>query len=652
MPTRSDIINGLQKGLTQDKKYKEGESLENQYITEVSNINDAILLSKSKQMPIMAIIFSKESKWSQKIIDESLVNPLVQSELKNVILVKIDQAGNRSLLKQWSISYFPTTMFLNDEGEIIYQVQGFQPAKALANLIASMKLILLPDNRFKDRITWLYSLEEAKFFATVQKKDIFVFVNADWCPFCQQMIHVVYKDPAVVKTLNDQFVSLEIDQIRDADVISALGISGFPTLMILDNKQSEILRTTGYAGQGELLDMLNLEERKPVYSILGYDKYKQFYSYENAADHFIYLKYYRSAIHILQKQIDIYSDYWKSYYLIGEAYGRLNEADKMLSYYMTAFEKGAEINQDFTNSILRAYLELKDSDGFKQWIQKAINSRADNADEVAVLYLTASEFYEIMQDQKTALEMAERSVSAKTDNAEGYIRLGRLQYLQNSFNKANENLNKAARIKADDPRPYFYLGLISDRNSDWIAKEKYFKQAREKNAASDLKIGWRINYQSRFAYYEYEGYLALIEQGYRESLTLDDDAQVKNSLAYFFAEENRNLDEALQLVNAALRENADDPNFLDTKALILYRQTDFQGAQNMLSKYEKTIKIENLDAYSDYSYYIGRIKWAVGDTLAAKTYFNHAMKNSTPDVAGKRAQEKLRIFMQEKGIRL
>ncbi len=59
-------------------------------------------------------------------------------------------------------------------------------------------------------------------------------------------------------------------------------------------------------------------------------------------------------------------------------------------------------------------------------------------------------------------------------------------------------------------------------------------------------------------------------------------AMANNELAWKYAEENRNLDEALKLVDKAIAYKS-DWHYLDTKAEILYKMKKYQDAVNIES---------------------------------------------------------------------
>jgi serine/threonine protein kinase/thioredoxin-related protein/Tfp pilus assembly protein PilF len=646
-PGPKTFLKNLNEGLALFEKYAEGASVEDQQITEVSNIEDAIILSKSKQLPVLIMVFSKASKWSNKLLNETLNDPSLQSDLRNVILVKVDQAVNKNLIKTWNITYYPTILFLDDNGNTLYQIQGYQPPTVLANLIKDMNIVMSQGTKYKERITWLYNLEEAKSFAVLQNKDIFIFVNANWCLFCQRTIDYVFKDPIVIETINDKYVPVELDDLRDAELLKSFGVSGYPTFMLLDASLAEIIRVVGYRDASKLIRVLDLQDRKPIYSILGHEKYQKFYNYESLSDQFRRKYYYQSAIQAMQKQIEIYPDYWQSYSRIGDAYLLLNKPRETVSYYTKAIGKGAEINQNIADKILNAYLQLNDGPGYEKWFQNIKKTKNNDSNETAILYDVCSEYYEILNDRKSAILMAEQAIKIKLDNLAAYIRLGRLYYLESRFDEAEYYLTKAVQIDKDDPRPCFYLGLIADRKAYTKEKEHYFNLARQRSDRAAYQVGWRTNYRSRPGFYLYAGYLDLIEQGYRYILELDDDGETKSDFAHFLAFENRNINEALQLIEDVLEEIPEKMGALATKAFILYQQGDYQKANETVLQFEERIPKKVLEKYPSESYYLGRIKWAVGDTVSAKYYFNYALKQTNPDADGRRHQEELKIFMAE-----
>ena len=493
-------------------------------------------------------------------------------------------------------------------------------------------------------------MEEAKTYASLQKKDILIYADADWCPPCQSVKDYVFTNPEFIEKVMDKFVLVILDDARDAESLNALGISIFPTFVIMDASQKEIVRLIGFKDAQELTAALDIEERERIYAILGQDKYREFYKYESLSHQFRNHGYLRPVLQAMNKQIEIFPEYWQSYASLGDAYLRLKRSAAAVSYYELAIEKGAEPDQSLVKNMLNACLQLNKEQEFEEWIKDVVERDNVQDKEKAVLYNVCSEFHEILQDRKSAIHMAEASIKVNPDYADGYIKLGRLYYLEGKYDIATEYLNRAIEINKDDPQPCFYLGLIAGKTGDIRAKEQCYENAKRRSEWAAYQVGWRQEYITRPGYYLYDGYLDLIEEGYRYAIELDDHIMFKNDLAYFLAMENRKLDEALTLIKEALEGDQDNIFMLDTKAVILFKQGNYQEANETVLKYEESLDANLLDSQPEVSYYLGRIKCAVGDTVSAKKYFSYALQQKETSVRGERAQEELLSYMDEHNL--
>lgn len=64
-------------------------------------------------------------------------------------------------------------------------------------------------------MSW-YSFKEAGEKAAVDGKQILIFGQADWCPYCRKMIKEVYSDSIVQQTIQKYFYPVELDIESDA----------------------------------------------------------------------------------------------------------------------------------------------------------------------------------------------------------------------------------------------------------------------------------------------------------------------------------------------------------------------------------------------------------------------------------------------------
>jgi thioredoxin 1 len=102
------------------------------------------------------------------------------------------------------------------------------------------------------------TLADAKQSATEAGKPIFVDLSAVWCGYCKKMKKNVYTDAAVAQAMNAGYIPLALDgeKSEGAELVSTLGINGFPTLLILDAQGSVLKKNTGYLDAEQLIAFL------------------------------------------------------------------------------------------------------------------------------------------------------------------------------------------------------------------------------------------------------------------------------------------------------------------------------------------------------------------------------------------------------------
>jgi thioredoxin-like negative regulator of GroEL len=71
-----------------------------------------------------------------------------------------------------------------------------------------------------------------------------VVFRAGWCRFSSEMMQGALLDPQIVE-LSRQCICVMVDADRSADTCRALGIQGFPTVLVVAPNGKETFRTTG-----------------------------------------------------------------------------------------------------------------------------------------------------------------------------------------------------------------------------------------------------------------------------------------------------------------------------------------------------------------------------------------------------------------------
>lgn len=129
----------------------------------------------------------------------------------------------------------------------------------------------------EEEIKW-YSWEEAIKLSEEAPKKLFVDVYTDWCGWCKRMDATTFKDPGVVKYMNENFYAVKLDAEQKEDIeydghtlkfiaqgrrgvhelAYALldGRLGYPSYVYLDEEQRRITVSPGYKPADSMLKEL------------------------------------------------------------------------------------------------------------------------------------------------------------------------------------------------------------------------------------------------------------------------------------------------------------------------------------------------------------------------------------------------------------
>lgn len=99
--------------------------------------------------------------------------------------------------------------------------------------------------------------------AEAENRPLLLVCTAGWCRFSADMMQRTLRDPRLV-AISRRAVCVLVDADRDAAVCRALGVKGFPTLLVLDPDGTERLRVTGRSSPAALAAALEtaFEPRK------------------------------------------------------------------------------------------------------------------------------------------------------------------------------------------------------------------------------------------------------------------------------------------------------------------------------------------------------------------------------------------------------
>jgi len=122
----------------------------------------------------------------------------------------------------------------------------------LFNIAAILIFILLSsstiasDSSQSKPITWHEWSNETFALAEAENKLVLLDISAEWCSFCKKMKAITYKDPEVIKIINENYIAIKADIETTLDVKMLYGNFGVPGTVVLTAQRDELNKRLGY----------------------------------------------------------------------------------------------------------------------------------------------------------------------------------------------------------------------------------------------------------------------------------------------------------------------------------------------------------------------------------------------------------------------
>ena len=112
-------------------------------------------------------------------------------------------------------------------------------------------LVFIDGSASASEIQW-HAYEDGMARGKFEKKKIFLHFTAAWCFYCGVMEKEVFKDPAIVSSLNENFVPIKVDYDSETDTASFYRVQSLPDTIFLAEDGQIIGRGSGYISLAQL----------------------------------------------------------------------------------------------------------------------------------------------------------------------------------------------------------------------------------------------------------------------------------------------------------------------------------------------------------------------------------------------------------------
>ena len=333
-------------------------------------------------------------------------------------------------------------------------------------------------------------------------------------------------------------------------------------------------------------------------------------------------------------------------------------------------EKGAECYQNMFDLKLvsepaKIYYEIGQRYFEKNDIKKALEyflkvKETDPKLSFAGFYLTLC--YDALNDYKNALKESNAFLEKDPDNWVMHLALSEIYGKIKNESKKSEEIEKTREILrknvdagSKNPKEYFMLCQIY-RNQRKIG-EAIVVIENMKLIPMDKETKRDTHFLLANLYYE-DQKIDRVEEELQMTLKLDPDFhEASNFLGYLFVENNKNLDEAIRLINRALKAQPRNGAYIDSMGWAYYKKAQAEGRNDYLiialqKLLEAVQLLEEPDIYEhigDVHYSLGHWDEAVKVWEKAQTLYKNVSRNEVQveDIKTKLEKVKRLISLEE-----
>ena len=131
--------------------------------------------------------------------------------------------------------------------------------KIAKGITSACLLVLLAANNVngQDRIQWLNDIDEARRVASQTSRLVLAHFYTDWCGPCQQLERNVFNQSEFIRSLTINYVPVKLNAETNERLAQLLGVTRFPTDVILASDGKQIYRTVSPSDMNQYISMLD-----------------------------------------------------------------------------------------------------------------------------------------------------------------------------------------------------------------------------------------------------------------------------------------------------------------------------------------------------------------------------------------------------------
>jgi thioredoxin-related protein len=116
--------------------------------------------------------------------------------------------------------------------------------------------IVAPVAAFADGVAWQTDYDKAVQLSAKTQKPLLLDFGTESCVYCVKLDKTTFRDPAVIRLLNETFIAVKVDGNREPKLVQALQIDSYPTLVVASPDGKVLAMNPGYLDSNGMMQFL------------------------------------------------------------------------------------------------------------------------------------------------------------------------------------------------------------------------------------------------------------------------------------------------------------------------------------------------------------------------------------------------------------
>lgn len=323
------------------------------------------------------------------------------------------------------------------------------------------------------------------------------------------------------------------------------------------------------------------------------------------------------ATEYLEQALELDPSNYRARFLLAQIYLREEKTDKARENIQIAFSN-PEMDLNLKVQVILEELKKISGETDQAFVRDLAEMLVKTHPDAGIAYAVYGDLHYSMEEFEASKTKYHKAIELGENNYAVWQNILQIEISLEQYDSVIIHADKALELYPNQAFLYYFSGTAHLIQKNYEEAAAVFELGK-KYAASNLQLLSIIYGQLGDAYNGLENY-AKSDEAYEAALDANpNNDHVLNNYSYYLSLRKEKLELAKKMSTKLVKNNPDNPNYLDTHAWVLYMTGDYEQAKKYIEKALKSdVNGTIIEHYGDILYKLGDVDGAVKQWQKAK----------------------------------